>query len=126
MISVELTPEFFKFEPPEEVKKAINDTAERIMKKASEHKDSGYRYIGIIGRPVEKIKDSEPCEFATEFCELPTTDRVREIITLQKHLMANYIKNGVDPNKAAQCTSYTIWAYLGVGDIVIESGDDRD
>lgn len=131
MISCEINPSAmheFLFNPSEEFKKAINDVTVKIMEKASENKegkDGGYRYIGVVGRPIKNTKDSEPCELATEFCELPTTDKVREIITLQKQLMSNYIKHGVDPNKAAQCTSYTIWAYLGGGDIALEGGDSQ-
>ena len=112
-----------KFEPSEELKKALNDASIEIGKKAEKRFANSGRSINQI---IVDGKTFKAAQEDTPSIESLVSERVQDVIGLQYQLMDTYIKFGVDPNKAAQCTSYTIWAYLGAGDIVIDSGDDRD
>lgn len=61
--------------------------------------------------------DVKDCERRTSMLQDP---RAVEIANLQEVLFARYLASGVEPDVAARCTSYSIWAYAGLTDKSIE------
>lgn len=66
---------------------------------------------------LAEMLDLKGCERRTSILQDP---KAVEIANLQEVLFARYLADGVEPNVAARCTSYSIWAYAGLTDKSIE------